>query len=178
MGVFLDLFKAFNTVNHAVLLHKLQHYRIRGIVLEWFINYLQSRKQAVKYKTTKSDSLTISCGVPQGSVLGPLLILIYINDISKCSQILSFILFADDTNLFLTHHDLEILIRILNEELKKVALWLTANELSLNVNKIHLMIFKTRKKRLNYNANVISNESSIEKVKYTKFLGIIIDEEL
>ena len=66
----------------------------------------------------------------------------------------------------------------MNEELKKVALWLTANELSLNVNKTHLMIFKTRKKRLNYNANVISNENSIEKVKYTKFLGIIIDEEL
>ena len=119
MGVFLDLSKAFDTVNHAILLHKLEHYGIRGIVLEWFKNYLQFRKQAVKYKTTKSDSLTISCGVPQGSVLGPLLFLIYINDISKCSQILSFILFADDTNLFLTHHDLETLIRIMNEEPKK-----------------------------------------------------------
>ena len=178
MGVFLDLSKAFDTVNHAILLHKLEHYGIRGIVLEWFKNYLQFRKQAVKYKTTKSDSLTISCGVPQGSVLGPLLFLIYINDISKCSQILSFILFADDTNLFLIHHDLETLIRIMNEELKKVALWLTANKLSLNVNKTHLMIFKTRKKRLNYNAHVILNENPIEKVKYTKFLGIIIDEEL
>ena len=91
---------------------------------------------------------------------------------------LSFILFADDTNLFVTHHDLETLIRIMNEELKQVALWLTANKLSLNVNKTHLMIFKTRKNRLNYNANVILNDSPIEKVKYTKFLGIIIDEEL
>ena len=178
MGVFLDLSKAFDTVNHAVLLYKLEHYGIRGIVLEWFKNYLQFRKQVVKYKITKSDSLTISCGVPQGSVLGPLLFLIYINDISRCSQLLSFILFADDTNLFLSHHDIETLIRIMNEELEKVALWLTANKLSLNVNKTHLMIFKTRKKRLSHNAHVVLNGSPIEKVKYTKFLGIFIDEEL
>ena len=155
MGIFLDLSKAFDTVNHAVLLYKLEHYGIRGIVFEWFKNYLQFRKQAVRYKTTKSDSLTIGCGVPQGSVLGPLLFLIYINDISSCSHLLSFILFADDTNLFLSHHEIESLIRIMNEELKKVALWLTANKLSLNVNKTHLMIFKTRKKRLSYNAHVV-----------------------
>ena len=99
-GVFLDLAKAFDTVNHEILLRKLDHYGIKGIVHDWFKNYLINRQQIVKYKLVKSDSMTIKCGVPQGSVLWPLLFLIYMNDISKCSKILSFILFADDTNLF------------------------------------------------------------------------------
>ena len=111
-------------------------------------------------------------------MLGPLLFLIYINDISRCFQLLSFILLADDTNLFLSHQDIETLIRTMNEEPKKVALWLTANKLSLNVNKTHLITFKTRKKRLSYNAHVVLNGSPIEKVKCTKFLGIFINEEL
>ena len=101
MGVFLDLSKEFDTVNHNILLHKLEHLSIRGVVLEWFKNYLFNRKQIVKYKLTVSNSLTMKCGVRQGSVLGPLLSLIYVN-VTKSSQILSFILFADDTNLFLS----------------------------------------------------------------------------
>ena len=90
------------------------------IVLEWFTNYLTNRKQIVKNKFEKSERLTIKCGVPQGSVLGPLLFLIYMNDISRCSEILSVILFADDTNLFYSHKNIDTLNKTVNQELKEI----------------------------------------------------------
>ena len=85
LGVFLDLAKAFDTVNRDILLRKLHHYEVRGIVHDWFKNYLTNRQQIVKYKQVKSDSTTIK-SVPQGSILGPLLFLIYMKDFFKCSK--------------------------------------------------------------------------------------------
>ena len=131
----------------------------------------------VKYKSEKSDSLTIKCGVPQGSVLGPLLFLVYMNDISRCSEILSTILFADDTNLFLSHKNLVTLKETMNRELSKIASWLSANKLSLNIKKTHFIIFKSRGKKSNQNVSITINNQEIEQVKYTKFLGLYIDDE-
>ena len=101
--VFLDFAKAFDTVNHQILLKKLEYYGIRGNVLKWFDSYLCNRPQCVNINGTFSDFLNILCGVPQGSVLGPILFLIYINDIQFCSNILNFHLFADDTSIFFSH---------------------------------------------------------------------------
>ena len=115
---------------------KLDHYGVRGIVHDWFKNHLTNRQQIVKYKQVKSDSMTVKCGVPQGSVLGPLLFLIYMNDISKCSNILSFILFADNTNLFYdSHKNADVLGNTMNQELRRIASGLSTNKLSLNVKK-------------------------------------------
>ena len=120
IGVFIDLQKAFDTVNHSILLKKLEHYGIRGVALDWFSSYLSERKRYVSINGHSSEKLDISCGVPQGSVLGPLLFLIYINDLPYLSKYLSFFLFADHTNIYFKHHDLIQLQKIMNRELKKV----------------------------------------------------------
>ena len=140
-GVFIDLQKAFDTVNHSILLKKLEHYGVRGTALSWFSSYLSERKQYVSLNGHTSNHLKILCGVPQGSVLGPLLFLIYINDIPNVSKLISFYLFADDTNIYYKSHDLVHLQKIMNRELKKVKKWLDSNRLSLNIGKTNFVIF-------------------------------------
>ena len=103
IGVFLDLSKAFDTINHDILIYKLRHYGVRGNALDWFRDDLTNRKQFVSINGCDSQLKQISCGVPQGSLLGPLLFIVYINDLHNSSQILSFICYADDSNLFFAH---------------------------------------------------------------------------
>ena len=142
LGIFIDLKKAFDTVDHAILIKKLKHYGIIGNNLRWFESYLENRKQYITYKTTKFMTFeNMTCGVPQGSILGPLLFLLYINDLSNVSNILDLIMFADDTNLFYSHHNIKELFTAVNKELQKLGDWFTSNKLSINIKKTKYAFF-------------------------------------
>ena len=176
-SIFLDFAKAFDTVNHKILLQKLSNYGIRGIALNWFDSYLKNRPQCVKLGNTISKKLTIKCGVPQGSILGPLLFLIYINDISNSSKILDFHLFADDTSLFYSHQKIEVIEETVNNELLSVTKWLIANKLTLNVGKSNYIIFRPPQKNVKDITLKINNDE-IEEKTHTKYLGVILDRHL
>ena len=177
VGILLDFSKAFDTVDHDILLNKLSHYGIRGVPHLWFKSYLSNRQQFVTYNGVSSSVKTVKCGVPQGSILGPLLFLIYINDlVSVCSHCFP-ILFADDTNLFASGNDLPSISELLSKELAELSLWLKVNRLSLNLKKTQYMIF-TRKKSISEKINIKIDNQNISETKSSKFLGVYIDNSL
>ena len=178
LGVFLDLSKAFDTVSHEILLSKLETYGIRGTAHKWLKSYLSHRNQFVMYNENQSNTLHIKSGVPQGSILGPLLFLLYVNDIANLSPTVMPILFADDTNLFVRGSNIAELFHSINSELETLVKWIHANKLSLNIAKTHYIVFRTRGREININMNVYIDHIKLKRVESTKFLGIMLDGKL
>ena len=176
IGVFIDLKKAFDTINHEILLEKLYNYGLRGKSNDWVKSYLKNRKQYVKLDECESESMDVVCGVPQGSILGPKLFIMYINDMMNISKWLKFILFADDTNIFCSGKNVNDLGRMVTRELDKLKDWFAINKLSLNVTKTNYMLFSRCINAVDVTVKI--NNVSINRVDATKFLGVVIDDKL
>ncbi len=152
---------------------------IRGQSLLWITNYLHNHQQYVQYNQECSELGNISIGVPQGSILGPLLFLLYINDICNISSNVSCILFADDTNIIATGKNLSELFTTMNKEMGKFIKWIHSNKLSLNIEKTHYMLMSSARRKFDAeDCNIMIDNETITRVSNTKFLGVIIDETM
>ena len=179
LGIYFDLQKAFDTVDHDILLAKLHFYGIRGTLLAWFKNYLKNRKQYTVVNNVSSSIENVTRGVPQGSVLGPLLFLIYINDMNKAVSSSDLKLFADDTNLFLFNRNLNILEDQANMCIKELEIWFAANKLSVNIDKTCYAVFKSSSHIETCDTlKLLINGQQINKVTNCKYLGVFIDDAL
>jgi ribonuclease P/MRP protein subunit RPP40 len=179
LGLFVDLSKAFDTVDHKILIKKMEHYGVRGVALRWFTSYLSHRTQYVSLNNVDSKMLPVRCGVPQGSILGPLLFILFINDIVHSSKLLEYIIFADDTNLFFKAPDLNTLYANVNNELIKISKWFKLNKLSLNIKKTSYILFRGKQQVIdNTNLCIKIDSMVIDQVEKTKFLGVIINSTL
>ena len=174
--VFMDLSKAFDVINHSILETKLEHYGFRGIFLKFMMSFIKERQYFVSVNGLKSDINTVNIGVPQGSTLGPLLFLLYINDMKNCSKILKFIQFADDTTLLFSSNNIAHLRNTLETEANKVFIWLAANKLIINLTKTYSMLFTNKHGNLKLPLQI--QNINIEEKSEFSFLGVIIDNKL
>ena len=177
INIFIDLAKAFDTVDHALLLDKLHNYGVRGTSLSWFRSYLNNRIQFVSLGSHSSSQKVINIGVPQGSILGPVLFLIFINDLPSASNILSPTLFADDTTLTAMDSDFENLVPTLNRELELINLWTKNNKLTVNVSKTELLAVSNRHFS-HFDHNITLNNQNLTFTDNCMFLGTKLDNRL
>ena len=173
IGMYFDLTKAFDTVDHNILLYKLNNYGVCGNLLNWFKSYLSNRQQFVSVGCSRSQLLNVTCGVPQGSVLGPLLFLLYINDINNSCTECTVRLFADDTNLFVY---LNVAYCKANQALFKLHNWLNANKLTLNFDKSCYTVFGCVDVGNSY--SITLGARHLQRVQCTEYLGVMIDSDL
>ena len=181
-SIFIDLSKAFDTLNHDILLQKLKYYGIKGISNDLINNYLTNRRQYVEIDGISSKYQLISTGVPQGSILGPLLFIIYMNDINKSSDKFDFILYADDTSLYsiinkFKDRNTNNTNNMINKDISHITTWLESNKLSLNIDKTKAMLFHQPQKKISKPTLKI-NEKIIEFVPNFNFLGMNFNENL
>ena len=179
LGLFIDLSKAFDTIDHKILLSKLWHYGIRGVTHQWFSSYLCDRKQLVEINGICSKTKAINFGVPQGSILGPLLFLIFVNDFNRTLTAGKCIMYADDTNIFFRNKSYKELFNITILQLVNIDNWLLANRLSLNVEKTHYLVFRTpHTKPPPQKYTLTIRNISISLKTQTKFLVVIFHEHI
>ena len=172
INIYIDLSKESDTLDHFILLDKLTYYGICGVENLMFCTYLSSRQQYVECNSSKSETKSISVGVPQGSMLGHFLFLIYINDLSSTSRVFSMLMYADDTTLCCNINDANSDI-ILNNEMCKISDWLSSNKLFLNVKKTKYMVFYIAQNKVSYPTLILNNDN-IEKVSQFNFLGVVL----
>ena len=173
-----DLQKVFDTVDHQILISKLKHYGIRGFPLNWFKRFLTKRRQFVEISNAQSETLFNERGVPLGSVPGPLLFLIYINDLQNTTNCSDIYHFADGKNLLYSSKSLKNINKKINFDLKKIIEWIRANKILLNIGQTKIMLFRTKKIEIKKYMNFKISGQKINILKEAKYLGLKLDQHL